>query len=178
MGKQKLPADLAPASEAEKRTICVDKQRDALAVAQVMASMGAPLNTKGSEGLLVDSTVALYRDFGAADAVDSILARVTVGIGNMTMDCLARAFQSTTITQRELELNYGTKGALVLAALSKAIDARRGQGKQTVNVGQVNIEPGAQAIVGNVTPGTTTSKVPHNGISTGPADPEPAPPKK
>jgi hypothetical protein len=57
---------------------------------------------------LVDSTVALYRDFGAADAVDSILARVTVGIGNMTMDCLARAVRSTTFTERELELNYGT----------------------------------------------------------------------
>ena len=39
MGKQKLPADLAPASEAEKKKrICVGKQRDALAVAQVIAS--------------------------------------------------------------------------------------------------------------------------------------------
>ena len=43
MGKQKLPADLAPAPEAEKtKTICVDKQRDALAVAQVIASTGVP----------------------------------------------------------------------------------------------------------------------------------------
>jgi hypothetical protein len=48
-------------------------------------------------------------------------------------------------------LGNATKGALVVTELTKAYDARRGRGKQTVNVGQVNVEAGGQAVVGNVT---------------------------
>jgi hypothetical protein len=85
---------------------------------------------------------SLYHDFGAADAMDSVFARVTVGIGNMTMDCQARAARSNSLLQRELGLNFATKGALVLTELTKAFDGRRCRGKQTVNVGQVNVASG------------------------------------
>jgi hypothetical protein len=76
-----------------------------------------------------------------------------VGISNMSMDALSRAKRTDRFDVRELELKSATKGALVAAELAKAYDARRDRGKQTVNVGQVDVEAGGQAVVGNVNPG-------------------------
>lgn len=68
----------------------------------------------------------------------------------MTMDCFARATQADHLEGRDLELKYATKGASVLTKLVKTLDGHRGQSKPNVNVGNVNVESGGQAIVSNL----------------------------
>jgi hypothetical protein len=133
-----------------KKQIGVQRVRDALAVGQVIAATNTPHGFNSSIELMADSSVALYQDFQAADPVDSIIARLMVGLSNMTMDALARAGRTKYLEERELEIKNATKGALVCGELAKAYDARRGRGNQTVNVGRVNVETGGQAVVGNV----------------------------
>jgi hypothetical protein len=147
-----VPAPRPASGPHKTKVLQVDKVRDALAVAQVYSLSVVPPGTDPNcQELLVESAAALYHDFGAADAMGSILARVTVGLGNMTMDCLARAMRCDSLATRQVELTFATKGALVCADLARAYDGRRGGGKQTVTVGRVNVEPGGQAVVGNVT---------------------------
>jgi hypothetical protein len=45
---------------------------------------------------------------------------------------------------------YGLKGALVVAELIKVLEARRGHTPSKMTAGSVNVEAGAQAIVGTV----------------------------
>ena len=52
--------------------------------------------------------------------------------------------------RRDVELNTALKGAGVLAQLLEAFDAHRGHGGRRFTVGNVNVEFGARAIVGNV----------------------------
>ena len=75
----------------------------------------------------------------------------------MSMDALSRGMRTDLFDVRELELKNATKGALVAAELAKAYDARRDRGKQTVNVGQADVEAGGRAVVGNVNSGTPGS---------------------
>jgi hypothetical protein len=58
------------------------------------------------------------------------------------------------------ELKHATKGALAIAELVKAFDGHRGRGKQNVTVGQVSVESGGQAVVGNVNLGAKRDEVP------------------
>jgi hypothetical protein len=144
----------SPAPE-RGRTITVYQKRDALAVLQVTAAMAIPSDvtvTEQAEEALVESAEALYHDFHAADPIDSILATLMCGISSMTMDAISRGRRCQTLEQRDMELKSAARGALVIAELTKAFDRHRGRGKQTVNVGQVNVEAGGQAVVGNVTP--------------------------
>ena len=107
---------------------------------------------KEKQQKLRNGAVDLYDSLKANDAIDSMLGSAMVALSNATMDCFDRAnwgFERS----RELNLRYGIKGAATLAELSKLYDSRRGQGRQTVTVGKVNVEAGGQAIVGNVNSG-------------------------
>jgi hypothetical protein len=158
----KLPDATRPSAPKKVRTIGVCHKRDALALVQVTAAMAIPLNvTEESEEVLAESAEVLYHDFRAADPIDSILATLMCGISSMTMDAIARGKRSQTLEQREMELKSATRGALVMAELTKAYDGRRARGKQTVNVGQVNVEAGGQAVVGNVTSASRPGEVAH-----------------
>jgi hypothetical protein len=97
--------------------------------------------------------VDLYASLRPKDAIDSILARLTVGLTNLTMDCVDRAGISGTKPARDVNLRYAMKGATVVVELIKARESRRGQGGQNVTVGKVNVEAGGQAIVGNIETG-------------------------
>jgi hypothetical protein len=158
----KLPAP-SPAPE-KVRTINVCLKRDALALVQVTAATALPSHvnvTEQTKEVLVESAEALYEDFRTADPIDSILARLMCGISSMTMDSLSRGTWSQNLVQREMELKTATRGALVIAELTKAYDGRRTRGKQTVNVGQVNVGSGGQAVVGNVTSASLPGEIAH-----------------
>jgi hypothetical protein len=158
----KLPDSARSSAPNKVKVIKVYQERDALAVVQVTAATVIPSNApKQDEELFAGSTVALYQDFRAGDPIDSILARLLCGITNMTMDALARGARSNTLVRREMELKSATKGALVVTELTRAYDARRGRTKQTVNVGQVNVEAGGQAVVGNVAAAKRSGEVSH-----------------
>jgi hypothetical protein len=137
------------------RNINICHKRDVLALVEVTAAAGIPLNlAQETKELFPESAHALYDDFGADNPIDSILARLICATSSMSMDALKRAMQSQAFPYRELELKWGTKGALLVAELVKAYDGRRGRAKQTVNVGQMKIEAGGQAVVGNITSGS------------------------
>ena len=70
-------------------------------------------------------TIALYYQLEPSDGTEAALAEATTAIRNMTMDCLERASNAQALPVRDLELNYATKGALILPALSKALDTHR-----------------------------------------------------
>jgi hypothetical protein len=110
--------------------------------------------SEGSRGRLMDGARALYRSLEPRDAFESILARLAVGVTNSTMDCLGQAAMCNQASPaRGLNLRYGMKGAGVAVDLIKALDSHRGRGRQQVTVGNVNVESGGRAIVGNVESG-------------------------
>jgi hypothetical protein len=140
------------------------QKRDGLAVVQLIAATVPATVASDSLESLIQSAESLYYEFHAADPIDSILAKVISGISNMAMDSMSRALRSNSLEYRDLELKGATRASLALAELTKAYDGRRARNKPTVNVGQVNVEAGGQAVVGNVnsasgespqTPGTS-----------------------
>ena len=91
----------------------------------------------------------LVDEFAPADAVESTLATVIVGIRNAVMTSLHLAARGSD-ERRDVEQNAAFKGAGRLVQLVEAYDAHRGHGGRRFTVGNVNVESGAQAIVGNV----------------------------
>jgi hypothetical protein len=104
---------------------------------------------KGVDSVLKDGAQGLVDEFAATDAVESTLAPVIVGIRNAVMTGLYAATIGSA-ERRYIELQTALKGASVLAQLLEAFDSHRGNGNRRVTVGNVNVESGAQAIVGNV----------------------------
>ena len=91
----------------------------------------------------------LVDEFAPSDAVQSTLAPVIVGIRNAVMFGLHLATKGS-VERRDIELRTALKGADVLTQLLEAWDAHCGNGSRRFTVGNVNVEFGAQAIVGNV----------------------------
>jgi hypothetical protein len=100
-----------------------------------------------------NDAVALFAAIEPRDAIESVLARLMVGLSNGVMDCLARTARSGDwLEARKVNLGIAVKGSLAVTEIVKVLDHHRGQDRQKVTVGQVNVESGGQAIVGNVGP--------------------------
>ena len=128
---------------------------DAMLVAhQVTASVNVPAGANyAQEWELRSDAVALYSAIEPRDALESVLARLVVGVGNGVMDCLSRSARNGDwLKSRDVNLRHAIKGSLAVTEMVKAIDNHRGRDRQTVTVGQVNVQSGGQAIVGNVGP--------------------------
>ena len=94
--------------------------------------------------------INLYRSFNPSDGTESILARLSVALTNSSIDCLSRGnVFGITSRLRESELVLGTKLSLVVVEILTLLDKHR-QSSPHVNVGNVNVASGGQAIVGNV----------------------------
>ena len=146
------PTEAAEPSTPEAKTINVLHQRDVVMLGQVMAAMAIPTNANEQTQLgMPDSAVARFQDFQAVDPIECIIAGLMCGISDMTMESLARAARSANPQNTEMFAKIATKGALVATELAKAFDQHRGRDKQTMSVGQVNVQAGGQAVVGNVT---------------------------
>jgi hypothetical protein len=118
--------------------------------AQIDGSVSIQCSTdKVTDLALQHGARGLVDEFAAADAVESTYAPVIVGIRNAVMTSLRLATLGS-VERRDRELTTALKGAGVLAQLLEAFDAHRGHGNRRVTVGNVNVESGAQAIVGNV----------------------------
>lgn len=154
----KLPHAARSAPDKVKK-ITVSQARDALALVQVTAALAIPANLdEETKEAVLDGAHALYRDFQIADSIDSVLATLICVLNSTTMDAAARAKRSPTLEQREMELKSVIKGARTVIELTEAYDRRRAR-KQTVSVGQVKVEAGGQAVVGNVTSGPSVGNV-------------------
>jgi hypothetical protein len=125
-------------------------------MAGMQAMMSAPGRWKDGErdkNLLAAGAVDLYRQLAPADAIETVLSMLIVGVSSASADCLAQAASTHPdyLERRDLNLRHGLKGAAVAADLIKALDARRGNPEpRNVTVRDVNVEAGAQAIIGSV----------------------------
>ena len=99
---------------------------------------------------LLSAPIELYNAMGTRDALKSIYNRLLVVMTQGAVSSIANAMKASEPVARETEMRLGIKCAKAFTELAKALDAHRGQGAKSVNVGQVNVEAGAQAIVGNV----------------------------
>ena len=73
---------------------------------------------------------------------------MTAAVAVTVSDCARRATTCEYLKQRELELTSLNTLAGTTAKLSRAWDAHHNRHKPEVNVRDVNVAPGAQAVVG------------------------------
>ena len=116
---------------------------------QIEGSVSISYPDKLVDLALKEGAQGLVDEFAPADAVESTYAPVIVGIRNAVMAGLRLATKGS-VERRDVELNMAFKGAGVLAQLLEAFDVHRRHGGRRFTVGNVNVESGAQAIVGNV----------------------------
>ena len=102
--------------------------------------------TRASE--LRRDAVAVYSALRSEDLIESILNQHIVAISSRVMDCHARAAQTTQLKAADVYLRHVEMGTKSLIQLVEARERRRSP--KQVTVGQVNVEAGGQAIVGNV----------------------------
>jgi hypothetical protein len=72
-------------------------------------------------------------------------------VNNLTMDCMDRALRGGL--DRETNLRYAMKGAAQTAQIITLLQNLRGQTGQAVKVETLNIESGANAVIGHVEAG-------------------------
>ena len=92
----------------------------------------------------------LAAKFGAVDGAGEALSVVTAAVAVTVSDCARRATICEYLIQRELELTSLNTLAGTTAKLSLAWDAHLNRHKTEVNLRDVNVAPGAQAVVGVV----------------------------
>lgn len=103
--------------------------------------------------------VELFEELKPQDAAESMLAAQMVGTHTAALDCLRRAaLANQTFEGRDLALKHATKLMTLYTQQLATLNKHRGKGQQKVTVEYVNVEPGGQAIVGNVETGKSVSR--------------------
>jgi hypothetical protein len=117
----------------------------------IVAAPGRLLDDDKLKRELTQGSYDLYRGLKPRNAQEAIVAMLAVGVANASLDYLALASRLNVEAAelRDLNLRHGLKGAAVATDLVKALKLR-GEKPERVSVGSVNVEPGGQAIVGNV----------------------------
>lgn len=93
----------------------------------------------------------LYEGLKPEGSAEGMLAVQMVGTHSMALECLRRAsIEEQTFEGREQNLKHAQKLMALYAQQLATLDKHRGKGQQKVTVEHVNVEPGGQAIVGNV----------------------------
>lgn len=83
-----------------------------------------------------------------------------VGTHDAALECLKRAALSNqTFEGRDMSLKHAQKLMTLYTQQLATLNKHRGKGQQKVTVEHVNVEPGGQAIVGNVEAGQPGSQL-------------------
>ena len=119
---------------------------------QLLPIMGG-LKAKSEEdkGALLSSAVAALNGLAPCDAGEGMLGVQMIATHHAAMECLRHCLYETTTRDRNLV--HAERFLSLYVRQLQAMDRRRGSAEQQMSVGTVNVEAGAQAIVGNVTPG-------------------------
>jgi alkylhydroperoxidase family enzyme len=159
MGNELIKVETNAEGKAENRLPALMSQlegksetMDAFSVA--MLAPGRHVANENARQLLSKGAVDLFEGLAPADAIERHLAILASSVTNASVDCLMQAAamsSSEHLEARDLNLRHGFKGAAVAAGLIQALDARRGNSvPREVTVRDVNVQAGAQAIIGNV----------------------------
>jgi hypothetical protein len=101
--------------------------------------------------LKIAAAQEILRQIAPQDGVEGMLAVQMASTHQAAMDCLRRAaLQNQTIEGRNMALKHGEKLLRLYMDQVKALGKHRGQGDQKMTIEHVNVEPGGQAIVGQV----------------------------
>ena len=88
-----------------------------------------------------------------------MLAAQMVATHNAAMECLRRAMiPEQSFHGRDQNLKHAAKLLSIYTRQIDVLDKHRGKGQQKVTVEYVNIEAGAQAVVGNLEGGRTAAR--------------------
>jgi hypothetical protein len=122
------------------------------AAALALSAAGQHVDKPEIKKMMTEGAFRLYLNIEKRDALDSMLALHATSITNMSLDCYSQAALSAPnhLQIRDLNLRHALKGSAMIVEIVKALDSRRGQKSEKVTVGQVNVEAGGQAIVGNI----------------------------
>src|SRR5262245_43565987 len=120
--------------------------------ALLLSSAGKYLGIDKVDDDMNQGVLDLYNKINKGDAIDCMLALHAASITSMSANCYSQAAlcSPNDVRIRDLNLRYGLKGSATVVEIVKALDNRRGAKSEKVTVGQVNVEAGGQAIVGNV----------------------------
>lgn len=153
-GRETSPkeADLVPSPQAQPIEPSAFNAPDRLTVVkQLIETVSLDGCPDDLQAQLRDDAIALYAALEPRDAIESAIGRLLVGATNLSMAAMGRAADPNRSAEaRAIESRSATKGAQVLVELVKAIDQHRGRSQHSVQVGQVKVEAGGKAIVGNV----------------------------
>ena len=132
------------------------------------------LATKLHASTQVDAIRALAAEFGAKDGAGQALSLVTAAVALTMTESARRATITPYLEERQLELTSLNMLAKVSTKLTRAWDAHANCNKNEVNVRDVNIAPGAQAVVGIVgLPPATATETPDAQRGTSPRKRQP-----
>ncbi len=113
---------------------------------------------RGDESDSLNAALALIGAIGPRDELEGALAVQMASCHALTMEMLWKAKQASSPEYLQLTGNMAVKLQRTFTAQIEALARLRGKGQQTVRVEHVTVQPGAQAIVGDVhhhAPGVT-----------------------
>lgn len=124
---------------------------------------------QGQEAQALNAGLALVNAINPQDELEAALALQMAGCHALSMDMLGRARHADSSEHLKLFGDMAVKLQRTFTAQVEALARMRGKGQQTVRVEHVTVQPGAQAIVGDVhhhapgAPGvvTRTEELPH-----------------
>lgn len=105
---------------------------------------------RGESATGVNAALAMVGAINPQDELEGALAVQMAGCHALTMEMLSRAKTTERADHIELYGNMAVKLQRTFTAQIEALARMRGKGQQTVRVEHVTVQPGAQAIVGDV----------------------------
>ena len=120
-------------------------------VHQVVAAQSPDYSASDEQ---IGATLAAMAAMQPRDALEGMVGAQLIAIHHAAMECYRRAaIDGQNFHGWREALNQASKLSRTFAALSEALDRRRGKGQQRIIVEHVHVHAGGQAIVGSVTSG-------------------------
>lgn len=120
-------------------------------VLQVVAAQSPDYSAPDEQ---VSATLAAMAAMRPRDALEGMVGAQLIAIHHATMECYRRAaIDGQSFHGWRESLNQASKLSRTFAALSEALDRRRGKAHQRITVEHVHVHAGGKAIVGSVTAG-------------------------
>lgn len=120
-----------------------------------------PSSDKAQREALYVKAIDLLESIGPADGIEGMLAVQMVGTHNAAVESLRRAMiYDQSLEAQKVYLSQAERMMGQFTRHLEALDRHRGKGRANITVGQVNVESGGQAIVGNVAPSAGSASPP------------------
>ena len=100
------------------------------------------------------SAIAMLEGIKPQGEIEGLLATQMVATHSASMECLRRAMvPGQSFEGRDMNLKHAAKLLALYTRQVEVLDKHRGKGQQKMTIEHINVEPGGQAIVGNVEAG-------------------------